>query len=56
MFAQMRKSIPKTNLFGDGRDEELFQGMMDQERAKAWAESGGIGLANLLYQQMRKEI
>lgn len=56
LFTQMRKSIPKSNLFGEGKDEEMFGSMLDQERAKAWAQADGIGLANLLYQQMRNTI
>ncbi|MCD6310233.1 MAG: rod-binding protein [Candidatus Eremiobacteraeota bacterium] len=56
LFTQMRKSIPKTKLFGEGRDEEMMSSMLDQERAKVWAQTGGIGLANLLYQQMRTTI
>jgi flagellar protein FlgJ len=56
LFTQMRKSIPKCDLFGEGKDREMFDEMMDTERAKAWSESGGIGLANLLYQQMKNTI
>jgi peptidoglycan hydrolase FlgJ len=53
LFTQMRKSIPKNDLFGDGKDREMFDEMMDTERAKSWSDTGGIGLANLLYQQMK---
>ena len=56
LFTQMRKSIPKTKLMGEGKDEEMFGSMLDQERAKAWAQADGIGLANLLYQQMRNTV
>lgn len=66
LMAQMRKSMPKANLFGEGddqgggqgesRDEEMFNSMLDQERSRAWAESDGIGLSNLLYQQMKETI
>ncbi|MBI2263994.1 MAG: rod-binding protein [Armatimonadetes bacterium] len=56
MLTEMRSSIPKSNALGGGRDEELFMGMLDQERAKEWAKSDGIGLSNLLYQQMKKNL
>ncbi|MCL5774048.1 MAG: rod-binding protein [Firmicutes bacterium] len=56
LFAQMRKSIPKTELFGSGKDEELYNGMMDEERAKAWSQADGIGLANVLYQQLKQTL
>ena len=54
MLTQMRKSIPKGKLFGKSREEDMYQDMLAQEQAKVWAESGGIGLSNLLYQQLRK--
>ncbi|RMD86661.1 MAG: flagellar biosynthesis protein FlgJ [Candidatus Dadabacteria bacterium] len=56
MMAQMRKSIPKGGLFGGGQEQEMFMGMLDEERAKAWAQDGGVGLANMLFQQMRKNL
>jgi Rod binding domain-containing protein len=59
LFTEMRKSIPKTNLMGEGegsgKEQEMFEGMLDEERAKAWSSSGGIGLADLMYQQLKKQ-
>lgn len=55
MLQQMRSSIPKDGLLGGGQQEEMFNGMLDQERAKAWSQDGGIGLANLLFQQMKDQ-
>jgi len=56
LLAQMRQSMPKTDLFGEGRDQEMMDSMLDQERARAWSEADGIGLASLLYQQMKETI
>ncbi|MBM3463045.1 MAG: flagellar biosynthesis protein FlgJ [Armatimonadetes bacterium] len=55
LFSEMRKSVPKTNLMGEGKEQEMFEGMLDDERAKAWSQSGGIGLADMMYQQMKKQ-
>lgn len=55
MLQQMRSSIPKDGMLGGGQQEEMFNGMLDQERAKAWSQDGGIGLANLLFQQMKDQ-
>jgi len=41
---------------GGGSEKEMFQGMLDQERAKSWAQEGGVGLANLLFQQMKQSL
>lgn len=66
LLTSMRKSIPKTKISmsmdgsdeggssGGNREEEMYEGMMDQELAKAWSSSDGIGLANVLYQQLKK--
>lgn len=57
MLSQMRKSIPKSDIFGGGgSEEEMFMGMLDEERAKAWASEGGIGLADLLFRQMKNNL
>ena len=55
MFAEMRKSIPKTDLMGEGKEKEMFEGMLDDERAKAWSQNGGIGLADMMYQQLKNQ-
>lgn len=57
MFAQMRKCSGSEGggLMGGGQGEEMFQGMLDQERAKSWAQEGGVGLANILFQQMKDQ-
>lgn len=56
MFQEMRKSIPKNDFLGGGRDEETFNAMLDDERAKAWAQADGVGIANVLYQQLRNTL
>lgn len=54
LLTSMRKTIPKSELFGDNKEKEMYDSMMDQEMSKAWANSDGIGLANVLYQQMKQ--
>lgn len=56
MLAQMRKSVPKGGMFGNSQQEKMFSGMLDQQRAKIWSQEGGIGLANMLFQQMKKDL
>lgn len=55
MLAQMRKCAGSENggLLGGGQGEQMFQGMLDQERAKAWSQDGGVGLASILFEQMK---
>jgi peptidoglycan hydrolase FlgJ len=61
LLTSMRKTIPKAELGaeegnekGESHEKEVFDEMMDQELAKTWAQSDGIGLANVLYQQLKK--
>lgn len=63
LLTSMRKTVPKTNLMaeegegggeGGNRDEETYNSMLDTERAKAWAQAGGTGIGEILYEQLRK--
>ena len=56
MFQQMRKASKAGGAEGGGQQEDMFQGMLDNERAKSWAQEGGVGLANLLFQQMKQSL
>ncbi len=53
MFSQMRKTIPQDGLFNDqSLSTQVFQGMLDQEVSIQSSLNGGIGLADLIYEQM----
>lgn len=53
MFKQMRPKAEEEDLFGNTKDREMFNSMLDDERAKVWSQEGGIGLANIMFQQMK---
>ena len=54
MLKEMRKTVPRDGLFPKSRAEEIFEGMLDEETAKNAADAGGIGLAQLIYDQMTR--
>lgn len=56
LLSQMKKSIPKSDLFGQSKDHEMMEDILDTEYAKALSQANGIGLANVLYQQMRQNL
>lgn len=56
LLNEMRKSIPKGNLFGESKGEELTESLMYDEYAKALSGGNGIGMANILYQQLKDSI
>ena len=53
MFKQMRPKAEEEDMFGSTKDREMFNEMVDSERSKAWAQEGGIGLAAVMFQQMK---
>jgi Rod binding domain-containing protein len=53
MWEQMRATIPESGLL-KGREEKFWQSMYDQELAKTMAGAGGIGLADMMYEQLSR--
>lgn len=54
---EMSKSVPKDSLTGkQSSAEETFSGMLDDERAKAIAQTGSLGIAKVLDSQLRASV
>lgn len=56
MMKQMRKAGPKGGMFGKAAGSDQFADMLDQERAKQWSQNGGVGLAQMMFEQMKKQM
>jgi flagellar protein FlgJ len=57
MFKEMRKSVDSSSgIFPKGQAETIFQDMLDEEVAKAIANGRGIGLADMMFRQMKNNI
>lgn len=52
LMKDMRDATPKADLLGRGRDQELFQEMLDGEFVRLMTNSGGIGLADFLVRSL----
>jgi len=52
MMTEMRKTVDKSKLV-DTSKEEIMTSMLDSEVTKNMASAGGIGLADMLYRQLR---
>lgn len=52
LLTQMRKTVPKSDLFGNRNAENLFESMYDEQLSIEMARAGGMGLAAVIYQQM----
>jgi peptidoglycan hydrolase FlgJ len=55
MLQQMRRTVPRNDLFGGGKAEEMMTGMMDAELSKSIAQQRSLGLASILYRQLNTE-
>ena len=51
MYKEMRNTVPKNQLFGDDNAHDIWQSMLDSAMMEEAAKTGGIGLADVLYQQ-----
>ena len=52
MFTNMRKTVQRSELLPESMGEKIMRSMLDQEMATKMSRAGGIGLADLLYQQL----
>ena len=55
MYKQMRKTVPDDGLLPRGNADEIYNQLQDLEAAKITAQQGGIGLAELMLEQLMKE-
>lgn len=55
LLKSMRSTVAKTGLF-DSQATKMFEEMLDEERAAQMAQAGGIGLADLIYEQMSRHL
>lgn len=51
LWKSMRRTVMKSGMF-DGPGVRLFEEMLDEERSKAMASAGDLGLAALIYEQL----
>ncbi len=54
MLASMRRSVPKSGLFGDSPASEIYESMRDEQLARDLAARGGLGFADALYHQLSR--
>ena len=54
VFKSMRQTIPEGKLLPRGNAEQIYTDFQDMEAAKRLSEQGGIGLAEMLVEQLQK--
>ncbi|SHK54310.1 flagellar protein FlgJ [Selenomonas ruminantium] len=56
MYRQMRATVPEDSLFGESHGQKIFQDMRDDELMKKVAAGGGIGIADMMYKQLKPQV
>jgi len=54
LMKQMRKTDFSGGLFGEDRAMKIFGEMRDESFAAEMAKAGGMGIGNMLYQELKK--
>jgi Rod binding domain-containing protein len=57
LFKAMHDTVPKSTIFGkDDNTEATFSGMLDDQRAQTLAQSGSLGIAKVMENQLRASV
>lgn len=54
MFTQMKKTVHKTNLFGESQAEEMYDDMLTEKYSEELSKNNGIGLGDIMYKQLSR--
>jgi Rod binding domain-containing protein len=52
MITEMRKTVPKDGLVDESMADDIFKDQLDDQYAEQWVGQGGIGLADMIYDQL----
>lgn len=52
MLKEMRKTVPESSLFPETPAEKIYRSMLDDEVAKSACQAGGIGLADMVFNDL----
>lgn len=55
MWKEMKNTVPKGGVFGS-KQSEMYMSMFDRDFAEKMADSGGIGLGDMLYDQLKDKL
>jgi flagellar protein FlgJ len=53
LMRSMRKTVTTTDLFGSEKSEQTFRDMLDSEMCDAATRTQSVGIADMLYRQLR---
>jgi len=56
MYKQMKATVPKSSLFPKDSGTEFFESMLDEKLVENASKTNSLGLADLLYKQLSKQM
>jgi flagellar protein FlgJ len=56
LLKEMRKTVHKEGFIDGGNAEKIFTSMLDDEYAKELAKDGNLGLADMLFKQLKSHV
>lgn len=56
MLKSMRKSLPQNGLFDNSQGQKVYKAMADQAMSENIARGRGMGLGELLYDQLTRQV
>lgn len=56
MFKEMRNTVPENTLFGQSQGEKIWHSMLDTELMQNVAKSGGVGIADMMYDNLIDQV
>jgi Rod binding domain-containing protein len=55
MISEMRKTVPESEFMPDSMASRVFKDQLDDHYAETWTDQGGIGLADMIYEQLAQK-
>ena len=52
MVREMRKTVPESEFMPSSNAEKIFRDQLDDQNVDSWVDRGGVGFADLIYDQM----
>lgn len=56
MYKQMKATVPKAELFPEDASRDIFESMMDDSLMEEVSKGNGLGLGDVLYKQLKKQL
>ena len=54
LFKEMRNSVQKSGILGNSQAMDFFETMRDDQMAEQLANSGGLGIGNMVYEKLKE--